>query len=348
MGPQETLSSPRISVETDDEGLERFFNEGWTDSLPVVLPTMERVETMVAGSGLAAGELIGRVPPGGGDATIEKIAVNAVMAGCRPEYMPVIVAAIGALLEPQFNLHAIQTTTNPTTPLVLVNGPASQALEINSDYNCMGPGARANATIGRAVRLVLVNVGGAVPGQGDKSTQGMPGKYTFCFAENEAASPWAPLHVERGFLPDESVVTVFSPQGTTNVNSGKPDVEELIAICAYSAVQVGSNNFMHGQGEAVMVLCPQHAAMIAEAGYSKADFKRRLHELARAPMSMVPASIRERRGQGLGETDFIPLFPSPDQFAVVVAGGPGGIHSAFLPTFADCLSVSKPVLEPES
>jgi hypothetical protein len=341
------LSSPRISVDSDDEGLERFFNEGWTDGLPVVLPTPERVHAMVAGSGLGAGELIGQIPPGGGDATIEKIAVNAVMAGCLPKYMPVIVAAIRALLEPRFNLHAVQTTTNPTTPLVLVNGPASRDLGINSDYNCMGPGTRANATIGRAVRLTLVNVGGAVPGLGDKSTHGMPGKYTFCFAENEPASPWEPLHVERGFRPDESIVTVFSPQGTTNVNSGKRDVEELIETYAYSTVQVGSNNFMHGQGDAVAVLCPQHATMIADAGYSKADFRKRLHELARVPMSMVPASTRERRGQGRGDADFMHLFPNPDQFAVVVAGGPGGIHSAFLPTFADCLSVSKPVVGPK-
>ncbi|MCH9018349.1 MAG: hypothetical protein IIB89_11395, partial [Chloroflexi bacterium] len=192
------LLSEHIEMVDEFEAVQRMYLErGWTDGLPVVPPTPERVETMLAAAGLPPGDVLAELPPTWGAATVEKLAVNAVMAGCLPEYLPVLIAAVEAISDPVFNLYAIQATTHPCAPLMIINGPIRSALGLNSSSGAYGPGWRANATIGRALRLVLLNVGGAHPGVGDMSTQGAPSKFSYCVAENEEENPWQPLHVDR-------------------------------------------------------------------------------------------------------------------------------------------------------
>ncbi len=185
-----------------EDANEALYHAGVTDGLPVIPPTQTRVAKMLTGTTRDPGQSLGTMGPAYGQATIEKIAINAVMAGCQPEYLPVLVAACEALLEYDFNLYGINATTHPVTPMLVVNGPAVERLRINSGYNCMGQGWRANATIARAIRLILVNIVGGTPGSGDRATHGTPTKFSFCLGENELASPWEPLHVRRGFTPD--------------------------------------------------------------------------------------------------------------------------------------------------
>jgi hypothetical protein len=201
-----------------DPGLmfQYFINRGWSDGLPMLPPTHAAVDAMISGSDLKKDELLGVIPPLNGIATVERVAANAVMAGCLPEYFPVLVTAAKGVLQPGFNLDGVQTTTGNVAPLVIINGPCRNRLQINYSSNVLGQGWRANSTIGRALRLVLSNIGGAAPGIYDKATLGQPAKYTFCIAENEEENPWEPLHVERGLSRDKDVVSVF---GCTGVNS---------------------------------------------------------------------------------------------------------------------------------
>ncbi len=230
-----------------------FYERGWTDGLPIIPPTRERVERMVAGGGRPGDALVGRIPPKWGEATVERIAVNAVMAGCRPEHLPVVLAAVEALLDDRVNLHGVQCTTHVTTPLIVVNGSLSRRLGINGGPNCFGQGWIANAAIGRAVRLILVNLGGARPGRIDKATFGHPGKYAYCVAENEAESPWEPFHVEQGYRPDESAVTVFAAEAPHNVNNHSFQPYRLLDAVAGTMTTLGANNF-YVMGDYVVVL----------------------------------------------------------------------------------------------
>ena len=251
------------------EAIELVYAKGWSDGLPCVPPSRGLVDRFVAASGRAGDELAGEIPPKGGRATIERIAANAVMAGCLPEYMPVVVTAVEALLEERFNLRGVQGSTHLCTPLVIVNGPIAAELDVNGGANCFGQGWRANATIGRAVKLVLTNLGQATPGDADKATFGHPGKYTYCIAENEAASPWQPLHVERGFAPDDSCVTVYPAEAPHNVNQpSSDDAEEILLTMAGSMNALGNAQF-RVMGESLVVFGPEHAEIIARGGWSK-------------------------------------------------------------------------------
>ena len=250
--------------------IELLFDSGWTDGLPVVPPTPRTVQRMLTGTTRQPEELIGRIPPKGGRATVEKIAINAVMAGCKPAYLPVVITAVEALLDDRCNARGVQCSTHISTPLVIVNGPIVQALGINSGHNVFGQGWRANATIGRAVKLVLVNLGGAIPGVTDKATFGHPGKFTYCIAENEPANPWEPLHVERGFAHDESTVTVFGAEAPHNINnhwSATP--HGLLQTIADSMATLGSNHLYLG-GESIVVLSPEHADVLAQSQMDEA------------------------------------------------------------------------------
>jgi hypothetical protein len=213
------LTSRRIEVSDPAEAMEYFYQQGWTDGLPVAPPTPERVREFLEYAGNLPGDILGMIPARNRVITAEKVAINAVMAGCLPNYMPVIVAAVEAMCQEEFNLHGISATTGGTAPLLIVNGPAAQQLNINCGVNCFGPGVRANATIGRAIRLILMNVGGSIPGVLDKSTLGHPGKYSYCIAEDEKGNPWGPLSVERGMPEDVSAVTVFAGEAPHYVNS---------------------------------------------------------------------------------------------------------------------------------
>ena len=242
------LLSEHIDVVDEFEAVQSLYLEhGWTDGLPVVPPTPDRVETMLSATDLPPQHVLAELPPTWGAATVEKLAVNAVMAGCLPEYLPVLVAAVEAISDSAFNLYAIQATTHPCAPLVIINGPIRSLLGLNSSSGSYGPGWRANATIGRALRLVLFNVGGGYPGVGDMSTQGAPSKFSYCVAENEEENPWQPLHVDRGFRPDQSTVTVLAGEPPHNINdhSGR-SAEDILTIIAGAMAVTGANNAYTG------------------------------------------------------------------------------------------------------
>src|SRR5499426_988126 len=254
----------------------------WSDGLPVVPPTVERVRQMLACTRRPPGEVVARIAPGFGAATVERIAINAVLAGCDPEYLPALVTAVEAVAVPEFNLQGIQATTNPVAVWIVVNGPAAQRLGVNGTFNCLGQGAWANATLGRALRLVLQNCGGALPGEMDRATHGQPGKYSFCCAENEAASPWEPLHVERGYSRDASTVTVVGAEGTMNMNTHTKEGAELARAFTETMQHPPSNEYTHG-GEPWLIISPEHVDILKRAGVSKAELKRRLWDRSKMP-----------------------------------------------------------------
>jgi hypothetical protein len=314
-----------------------FYERGWTDGLPIIPPTGQRVQAMLAGMAWRAPEeLIAIVPPRMGHATMRQIAVNAVMAGAKPEYLPVIVAALQAVSAPEYGLAHRQTTTHAGAPLIIVNGPIAERLRINAGRGLFGPGWRANATIGRALRLVLVNIGGAGPGV-DASQTGHPGKYTYCIAEYEAANPWEPLHVERGFPPDQSVVTVVNAEAPHSMTENvQVDPREIVTTFASCMATLGVNN-LYSQGNPVLVLGIEHAQHIAAAGWSKRDLQNALFERARQPWGLM-----KNRGKSKGprfpesvdksdDRSMVPILWKPEDLITIVGGGAGG-KSMFLPT----------------
>jgi hypothetical protein len=324
----------------------------WSDGLPVLPPTTERVDRLVGARTGRRSELIAALAPLDGAATLEAIAINAALAGAGPEHMPVIVAAVRALAEPRFNLNAIQTTTHPCTPLVIVNGPIAARLGISGGPNALGNGHRANAVIGRAVRLVCQNVGGARPGLEDRATLGHPGKFSYCLAENEAVSPWAPLHVERGFAAGTSCVTVCGAEAPHNVNDhASTTPEAMLMALVGTAATTGSNNVYLG-GEPVFILGPEHAQTLALTGWSKAEVKRRLWERIRIRLDRFSPENLARFATidpvtfapGRPSHDEVPLCASPDDLVILVAGGPGK-HSSLVPTFGATRSVTVAIEE---
>ena len=305
---------------------------------------------LLAAVARAPEEEVGVLGPKFRVATVEKIAINATMAWCRPEYMPVLVAAVEAMAEPQFNLYGLQATTHPTgTPLLLINGPVRQELEINGDQGCFGHGTRANATIGRAIRLILTNVGGAYPGETDMSTHGWPGKFGFCCGENEERLPegWEPLHVERGYRRDESAVTVVGTGGTCNFGDLYSTTAEGIVASAANALSTwGTNNITGGGGEPLLVLGPEHAAILAREGLGKAEVRHRVYERCGFPVERLGSEMQAamlRRHANLAGTGLLKPAARAGDIMVVVAGGAGG-HSVFIPTWgADTRAVTRPI-----
>ena len=324
-----------------------MMERGWGDGLPLIPATGDRVAAMLAATRRPPGDVVAVLPPRLGRATVERVAANAVLAGALPEHLPVILAAVEAVGQPAFNLQAIQTTTHPCSPLIIVNGPIAGRLGINGAGNALGQGHRANAVIGRALRLVLQNVGGARPGHEDRATQGHPGKYSYCVAENEAASPWAPLSVDRGFARDAGAVTVCGSEAPHNINDhGSSTPEGILTTVAGTAAVVGSNNIYLG-GEPLVILGPEHAATVAGGGWSKDDFKRALWERARVPLSRFDPSNIERfaviHPAGFKDRPPETLAPIARQWSdimIVVAGG-AGKHSVFVPTFGATRSVTR-------
>jgi hypothetical protein len=317
---------------------ELFFERGWSDGLPVVPPTERAVREMLAAAGRAPDEPVGPLPPRMRMATIGKIAVNAVMAGCRPEYFPVVLAAVEAALDEDCRLYGIQTATNTTTPLIIVNGPAVQRLDMNARGNVFGQGSRANAAIGRALQLVLRNLGGDIPGETDMATHGQTGKFTFCIAENEEASPWEPLHVERGFRRDESTVTVIGASAGHNVFTyGCETGAEILDHFVGAMTALGHNNVIFPTGP-LLVVGPEHAAVLARDGYGKAAIREHVFRKARIPLSRFGArtvrGLRHRRSRWFaqaGDPDHIGIADAASDIHIIVAGG-AGIHSQFVPT----------------
>ena len=323
------------------EIIEDYYRRGWTDGLPVVPPTEERVAEFVGASGRDAREVLGAVAPRMGVATVEEVAVNAVMAGCLSQYMPVVLAAVEAVVEERFNLNGVQATTHCCAPLVIASGPVVKRLEINYSTNVFGHGCRANATIGRALRLVMVNLGGGHPDIGDKSTMGHPGKYSFCIGVDED-SPWEPIHVETGLKLEDSAVTVFACEAPHSVLHGTC-AEDSLEMVADAMSTAGNNNVVYG-GETLVVLSPLTAEGLAADGWAKEDVRGYLYERARVPFEKARLKFGRNPevtpGQWpkwldrLGEVDqgsLVPVLRSPSQIHVVVAGGRGIPFNALCP-----------------
>ncbi len=298
-----------------DDPFEVLHARGVTDGLPVVPPTASRVAAAVEATGRARNELIGLVAPRLGRATVEKIAVNAVMAGCRPDYVPAVIAGVEAICDPAFALVGVSGTTDAVALLLVLNGPVRAALDVNSGAGVFGPGWRANATIGRAVRLVWQNIGGAAPGAISMSTFSQPGRYSYCIGENEEASPWEPLHVEHGFATEESTVAAVAAETLQVVaNTQGRTAREVLATVARSGAVIASDAHA-GLGDTVLVIGPEHARTIAGDGWSKREVRQFLWE---ETLATVAGSA-------------VPKFREPSNIRIVVAGGAAGRFSAWIP-----------------
>ena len=324
-----------LSASDEGDALEDLHSRGCTDGLPVVIPTRQRVERMVLASGQDPEMVLGTMGPGHGIASIEKVAVAAVMAGCLPDYMPVVVAAVRAVIEPEFDLTEMQATTHCTAPLVLVNGPARHSCgPIASGTGALGPGHRANASIGRALRLTMINIGKARPGSSDMALLGHPGKFTYCLAEDEENSPFPPLHVDLGFDPDDSVVTVLGAEAPHSVlYAGDGDdpngYRVLLDLLAMGLANAPSNNAILTGGAATVVLNPEHSSILHKAGLSRQDiagelFQRCFLEPDRVKY-LMPAFAGENPSRRMA-------FKDPDQILILQAGG-SGLYSMVMPSW---------------
>ena len=306
--------STQLEIDATEDLIEVCYENGWTDGLPVVPPTPERVERMLSGTDRDPDELIAAVPPKWGRATVEKVAINAVMAGCQPAYLPLILTAVQAMTSEQFNLHGVQVTTSHVGPMLIVNGPIRKQLAINDGFNLFGQGYRANATIGRALRLVCTNIGGALPGELDRAAFGHAGKYTCCIAEKEAASPWDAMHVDRGFQADDSTVTVFAAAGPQTVNDhGSNTAESILNTISENIAAPGNSS-----GETLLVLGVEHAKTISEDGFSKADIRRYIADTTQR-YSEADLLLMVAGGPAGRWTIVVPGWGSPSSRAVTLA-----------------------------
>ena len=320
-----------IEVAAGADPIEACFDRGWTDGLPVVPPTPERILRMLGGTRRHPHEVVGAVPPGLTACTVEKVAVNAVMAGCKPEYMPVVLAALEAALDPGFTLHGVTCSTCFSSPVVIVNGPVAKRIGMNSGLNALGQGNRANATIGRALNLVVRNVGGGRPGEIDRATLGSPGKYTFCFAEDESDERWEPLSVSRGVAPGRSAVTVFAGDGIQGVTDQRARTPGELTRSLAMALRAVGHPKLYEWAPAVLVISPEHYAIYREAGWDRERITAALHGALLRPGAEVVAGA-DGVAEGMSpsrERDEVPKF-HPDALLLVRAGGQAGLFSAIL------------------
>lgn len=316
-------SDIEVFVDPDVEKVSyQFYMKKQTDGLPIIPPTGERVRKFIEFSGLNKEDLIAVLPPRSGKATVEKIAINSVMAGCIPQFMPVTLQAIKAISHEKFNLPGVNATTHPVAICTILNGPIADEIGINSGTGCLGPGNIANATIGRAIRLCLINIAGAIPGIGDHATLASPSKYSFCFGEAEDENPWKPLHVERGFGKNESTVTMMALDSPHNVNDHRSKTAEALMDTIINTASVAGCNNSHVPGEMLIIMSPEHAKTIADDGWSKEDIKNYFHENA-----LVPARLADKGGRKLDskwiDDGNVPITRTLDDVVVVIAGGPG-------------------------
>ncbi len=338
------LRSRRIALGELEDSIESAYARGWSDGLPVVPPTPERVLRILEGTRRAPEEVVAIVPPDYAECTVEKVAINAVMAGCRPEYLPVVLAAVEAVCTEEFNIHGVLATTYFVGPVVVVNGPIAKAIGMNSGVNALGPGNRANATIGRALQLVIRNVGGGRPGEVDRATLGNPGKYTFCFAENEERSPWESLAVERGVPPSASAVTVFAGEGPRAVFDQLSRTPESLARSFAWCLRTVAHPKLALDYDAMVVVSPEHGRVFREAGWSKT----RLREEITQVLTLSGAEIVRGAGgcaEGMPEEFTVRSTPKfrPEGLLFVHAGGTAGLFSAIIGSWKNGPRGSQPV-----
>ena len=315
--------------------LEEMFERGWTDGLPVIPPTVERVRAMLGGHD--GDELLGEMAPALARVTLERVAACAVLAGCRPEYFPVVVAAVQAVLEPSFNVGGQAVTTQPCGQIVVVNGPVVDALGLNGSVGALGPGWRPNMTIGRALRLVISLTGGGFPGRLDRSTLGQPGKVGVCFAEDERVSPWEPLHVSRGFRTDQSVVTVFGADAPLSISDHRSTgPEELARVLGEAAGATWSPNWWPLGGVSLFAICPEHARSFHEWGWDKERIRSEMFSSLRRPASALRWGETTPLVNAAPDDELVGKWDRPEDIVLVVAGGEAGRYSA---VFGPCLGM---------
>ncbi len=326
------LVSDRIEFEGWNEVVDAYMERGWTDGLPIVPPTPDLVSACLDAAGRMPSDILGAEPTKGRVITAEKAAVNAVMAGCRPEYFRIVAAAVEAMCEPQFNLHAVTASTQGSAVLAVVNGPIAEQVGLNSGVSVFGPGHRANATIGRAIRLIIINATGSQSGEIDKATLGHPGKYSWCMAEAEGVSPWDPLQTDRGYSAQDSAISLFAALSPIQVDNHAFQKPEEILVSFRDALFAGGAGW--GQGEIVVVLCPEHVGNLERAGWSKRQVKEFLHQTAQRSISDWRAGGRLIRDSVGEANDRLHSAASADAITVVVAGGLAGAFSCVIPLWS--------------
>lgn len=326
------LQAARIESKDALDAIELFYRNGWTDGLPIIPPTQERIQAMIDAVHMEPETVIGSIPERSRVFAVETIAINAVMAGCLPEYFPVVVAGVSAISDPAFGLHGPTASTHGPAVLMIVNGPIVEAIGLNSGQNVFGPGNRANATIGRALRLLLINAGGAL--EFDRGTLGHPGKYTYCIAENENTD-WQPLHVQRGFERSVSTVTVFAAEGPNQINNHTAlKAENILLTLADRMSGLGTFN-MGGQTEMAVVICPEHYDTLNQQGWDKVRIQRFLYEHAVRPLSdLKKGGYIEQPINAEDHDILVKAVQSPEDILLVAAGGIAGRFSACIPGWA--------------
>ncbi len=326
------LAARLVEVSPLEDPMEVCFERGWSDGLPVTPPTDERIIRMLSGTDRDPKEVVGLIPPNLSECTVEKVAINAVMAGCKPEYMPVVLAAVETALHPDFSMHGLLCTTYFSGPVVIVNGPITTRIGMNSGLNALGQGNRANLTIGRTLQLIIRNVGGGVPGEIDRSALGNPGKLSFCFAEDESDPEWEPLSVWRGFEPGASTVTLFHGDGVQPFSDNASRTpEELCRSFATSLNVVGHSKIVQGPN-AILVLTPEHYAIFRDAGWDRRRILEGLHEATTRPgKDLVKGAHGLAEGIDPNRADeMVPKFWVDHGLLVVRAGGDAGLFSAII------------------
>ena len=323
------FQSRQIPLSENEDPIEVAYDRGWSDGFPVVPPTDERILRMLEGTSRPWHEVIGKMPPNLVDCTVEKVAINAVMAGCRPEYLPVVLGALEAALVPKFTLHGLMATTWFSTPVIIVNGPIAKRIGMNSGLNALGQGNRANATIGRAVNLVLRNVGGVVPGGIDRSTLGAPSKYSFCFAEDESDESWTSLAESRGVAPGKSAVTLFQGEGVQGFADQRSRTAEKLSRSLALGLQAVTHPKIVQNANALLVLSPEHYAIFQESGWGRAEIDEHLmkdltrpgHELVQGAQGVAEGIDPSRANEAVSKF-------WPQGLLIVRAGGRAGLFSA--------------------
>jgi hypothetical protein len=326
----ETLTSKRHVVADDADAVEFCHSRGWTDGLPVIPPTPDRVRATLDAARVDPQHVVTSIAHRAVTITAEKVAINAVLAGCKPEYMPVVLAAVEGIGDPAWGYHGPGTSTGGAAVLIVVNGPIARALDINAGDNLFGPGWRANATIGRAVRLIMRNVCGSRPGTLDRATIGHPGKLSYVIAENEAESPWPPLHVERGFRSEQSAVTIMAAEAPHQFYNQLSNTAEGILTTLCDDMRISGN--VVGQPPYCVILAGEHTRTMTQDGWTKARIRQYIFEHTQNSLAHLKLTHRLAGAAQPGdEARLRPLVESPDDILVIAAGGSAGAFSAYIP-----------------
>jgi len=328
---KQILQARSVELAEAEDIMEACYDRGWSDGLPVVPPTPLRVMRMLNGSARDAAEIVGNVPPDNVPCTIEKIAINAVMAGCKPEYFPVVIASVEAALQDRFCMHGLLCTTYFSSPVMVVNGPITKQIGMNSGVNALGQGNRANATIGRALQLIIRNVGGGIPGGIDRANMGNPGKYTYCFAEDESDENWGSLSMDRGFGRKDSVISLFAGDGLQPVLDQQSRTPHSLSKSMAMSLRSVAHTKLFGIADAILVVCPEHRRVFREGGWNKEDLRKALHEELVTPGAEIIRGANDiAEGMPANFKDKVLNKFRDDGLHIVTTGGTAGMFSAII------------------